>query len=269
MNGKNSKVGIIITIILLVLLIIFSNIKNNVWGQITSPFTGIVRSAQGGFYYLKNKIKKNDDYFMSVDELKKENEQLKKENEELKINNMELASVKAENKTLKEYNNLVDKYQDNISIPGYVIQKDFSNYSKTIVVNIGKKDGVEVGMTVVAEEGLVGYVISVEEKSCKVQTIVDTANAVSAEFVNTEKTLLTRGLLDTNSKVKGTYIDNDVVVNEGDTVVTSGIGGIYPKNITIGKVKEIINTKNKSNRYVYIDTAVNFDNLSNILVLKN
>lgn len=269
MKGKNSKVGIIITIILLVLLVIFTNVKNDVWGHITSPFTQIARSVQGGFYYLKNKIAKNDDYFLSVDELKKENEKLKKENEELRANNMELASVKAENKTLKEYNNLVDKYEDNTSIPGYIIQKDFSNYSKTIVINIGRKDGVEVGMTVVAEAGLVGHVISVEEKSSKVQTIVDTANAVSAEFVNTEKTLVTRGLLDTNNIVKGTYIDNDVVVNEGDTIVTSGVGGIYPKNITIGKVKDIINTKNKSNRYVYIETAVNFDNLSNILVLKD
>ena len=113
MKGKNSKVGIIITIILLVLLVIFTNVKNDVWGHITSPFTQIARSVQGGFYYLKNKITKNDDYFLSVDELKKENEELKKENEELRANNMELASVKAENKTLKEYNNLVDKYEDN------------------------------------------------------------------------------------------------------------------------------------------------------------
>lgn len=269
MKGKNSKVGIIITIILLVLLVIFSNVKNNVWGHITSPFTGIARSVQGGFFYLKNKIAKNDDYFLSLDELKKENEKLKRENEELKLNNMELSTVKAENKTLKEYKDLIDRYEDNTSIPGYIIQKDFSNYSKIIVLNIGRKDGVEVGMTVVAEEGLVGYVISAEEKSSKVQTIVDTASAISAEFVNTDKTLVTRGLLDTNNRVKGTYIDNDVVVNEGDTIVTSGIGGIYPKNITIGKVKEIVNTKNKSNRYVYIETAVNFDNLSNILVLKD
>lgn len=269
MKGKNSKVGIIITIVILVLLVIFSNVKNNIWGHITSPFTQIARSMQGGFIYLKNKISKNDDYFVSLDNLKKENEELKRENEELKELNMDLSSVKAENKTLKEYKALAEKYEDRTSIPGYIIQKDFSNYSKTIVINIGRSDGVEEGMTVVAEKGLVGHVISVEENSSKVLTIVDTANAVSAVFENTEKTLVTRGLLDTNTRVKGTYIDNDVVVNEGDTIVTSGIGGIYPKNITIGRVKEIINTKNKSNRYVYIDTAVNFDDLSNILVIKN
>ena len=123
-------------------------------------------------------------------------------------------------------------------------------------------------MTVVAEKGLVGYVVLADDNTSKVQTIVDTAAAVSCVFNNTEKSLVTRGILDSNSRIKGTYIDNDVVINEGDTIVTSGIGGIYPKNITIGKIKEIVNTKNKSNRYVYIETAVNFDELSDILVLK-
>ena len=60
-----------------------------------------------------------------------------------------------------------------------------------------------------------------------------------------------------------------MVLNEGDSIYTSGIGGIYPKNINIGKIKEIVNTQNKTNRYVYIETAVDFENLSNIVVIKN
>ncbi len=269
MNNKNSKTGIIVTIILLLLLVVFSNIKNDVWSRIVSPITKITMSVQGGFASIKNKVSKNDSYFVSLDNLKKENEKLKEENESLKQKNMELESVKAENKTLKEQERLLNQYSEYNSVPGYIIQRNFSNYSKTVTINLGKKQGIEPNMAVVAEKGLVGYVVSVEEESAKVQTIVDTASAVSAVFNNTEKSLVTRGILDANSKVKGTYIDNDVVINEGDTIVTSGIGGIYPKNITIGKVKEIENTKNKSNRYVYIDTAVNFNEISDILVLKN
>ena len=176
--------------------------------------------------------------------------------------------VKAENETLKKYVKLTDKYPDNNTIPGYVIQKDFSNYSKTIVINLGKNDGVETGMTVVADGGLVGHIISVEDNSSKVQTIVDTASAISALILNTDKSLVVRGVLDSNNQIKGTYIDNDVVINEGDSIITSGIGGIYPQNITIGKVKEIVNTKNKTNRYVYIEPSVDFENLNNILVVK-
>ena len=187
----------------------------------------------------------------------------------MKQKKQELEILKAENKTLKEHVKLVDNYSDYDCIPGYVIQRDFSNYSKTVVINIGRKDGIETGMTVVADGGLVGYIVSAEENTSKVQTIIDTASAVSALFANTEKTLVTRGILDSDNRIKGTYIDNDVVVNEGDNIATSGIGGIYPKNINIGKVKEIVNTQNKTNRYVYIETSVDFENLNNILVLKN
>lgn len=268
-DNKNGKVGIVVTVILLVILVILTNLDNNIWSRIINPFTKITMSAQSGITYLKNKLSKDDDYFTSVEDLKEKNEKLKDENEDLKKKNQELEILRAENKTLKEQTNLADKYTDYVVIPGYVIQRDFSNYSKIIVINVGKRDGVEPGMTVVADGGLVGYIVSAEDKTSKVQTIIDTASAVSSLFINTEKSLVTRGLLDSNNKIKGTYIDNDVVINEGDTIQTSGIGGIYPKNINIGKVKEIVNTQNKTNRYVYIETAVDFENLNNILVLKN
>lgn len=268
-DNKNSKLGIVITIVILVFLVVITNLNNNIWSRIANPFTKITMSVQSGITYLKNKISKNDDYFASIDDLRTKNEELKKENEELKQKKQELEILKAENKTLKEHVKLVDNYSDYDCIPGYVIQRDFSNYSKTIVINIGRKDGIETGMTVVADGGLVGYIVSAEENTSKVQTIIDTASAVSALFANTEKTLVTRGILDSDNRIKGTYIDNDVVVNEGDNIATSGIGGIYPKNINIGKVKEIVNTQNKTNRYVYIETSVDFENLNNILVLKN
>ena len=204
MNGKKSKVGIIITIVLLLLLVVFSNIKNDVWSHIVSPFTKTAMFIQEGFVNLKCKIFKDDDTFYTLDNLKSENQRIKEENEELKKKVLELDSLKAENKTLKEYENLTAKYKDNSTIPGFVIQKDYSNYSKNVVINVGKKDGVEEGMTVVAENGLVGHIVSVEDTSSKVQTIIDTASAVGAIFENTQKSMVTRGILDSNNRIKGT-----------------------------------------------------------------
>ena len=267
-ENKNGKIGIVITIILLILLVTITNLNDDFWCHIVNPFTKITMSVQSGITYLKNKIAKNDDYFLSIEELKAQNEELIFENEKLKEQNQKIEVIKSENETLKKYVNLSNKYSEYNTVSGYVIQKDFSNYSKTIVINLGKKDGIENGMTVVADGGLVGHIVSVEDNSSKVQTIVDTASAVSALISNTDKSLVVRGILDSNNKIKGTYIDNDVVINEGDSITTSGIGGIYLQNITIGKVKEIVNTKNKTNRYVYIETSVDFQNLNNILVIK-
>ncbi|MBR2744702.1 MAG: rod shape-determining protein MreC [Clostridia bacterium] len=268
-GNKGGKLGIIITAIILIVLVICTNLNRNIIDIIVNPFTKITMSIQGGFAYLGNKIKGNDEYFTSLDSMKKQYDDLKKENERLVSENQKLVALQAENKTLKEQIGISEKYPEWEVVPAYVIQKDFSNYSKIIVINVGKKDGVENDMTVVTDSGLVGYVVSAEDKSSKVQTIVDTASAVSCFISNSDKSMVTRGILDSNKKIKGTYIDNDVVINEGDTIYTSGIGGIYPKNITVGKVKEIENTQNKTNRYVYVETAVDFDKISSVVVIKN
>lgn len=267
-DGKNGKLGFLVTVVILIFLVICTNLDQNILGRISDPFVRVAMLVQDGFTNLKNKISGNDEYFLALDSVKQQYEALKKENEKLRSENQKLVALEAENKTLKEQQGLVENYNNFDIIPGYVIQKDFSNYSKIIVINLGSSDGIQEGMTVVAEKGLVGYVISVQENFSKVQTIVDTASTVSCTISNSEKSLVARGLLDTNTSVKGTYIDNDVVINEGDSIYTSGVGGIYPKNINIGKVKQIVNTHNKTNRYVYIDVAVDFDNLSGIVVIK-
>lgn len=267
-DNKSGKLGIVITVIVLICLVIFTNLDNNIIDKIVNPFTKVIMSIQGAYTSVVNKITKDEEYFSSLENAKAQYEELKEENEKLKDENKKLVTIQAENKTLKEQLGVAENYLDYELVPGYIIQKDFSNYSKVIVINVGKNDGIENNMTVVNDKGLVGYVVSVEDNSSKVQTIIDTASAVSCQISNSEKTMVTRGVLESNKKIKGTYIDNDVVINEGDTIYSSGIGGIYPKNICIGKVKEIINTQNKTNRYVYVETAVDFDNLGDIVVLK-
>lgn len=268
-DNKSGKIGIIITIVILIFLVIFSNLNNNIWTHITNPLTKITMTVQSGVIYLKNKISKNDAYFIQINDVQKENNNLKNENNELKQQLQELEIVKAENKTFKSYLELSDKYKEYKTIPGYIIQTDISNYSKNITINLGKNDGIENGMTVIADGGLVGYIISVQDNTSKVETIIDTANAVSAVISGTEKSLVTRGILDSNDKLKGTYIDNDMAVNVGDIIQTSGIGGIYPKGINIGRIKEICNNQNKTNRYVYVEPSVDFNKLSNILVIES
>ena len=78
-----------------------------------------------------------------------------------------------------------------------------------------------------------------------------------------------KGQLDKNDMVKASYIPTEATVLQGDEVYTSGIGGIYPKGILIGKIKEVINTKNESDRYANVETSVNFNKLINVLVIVN
>ena len=65
------------------------------------------------------------------------------------------------------------------------------------------------------------------------------------------------------------YIPTDADLVLEDTIETSGLGGIYPKGITIGTVKQVTNTKNLTNRYALVEPAVNFNKLETVLVILN
>ena len=266
-NKKSGLLGIIITIVILILIVIFSNKEAN-----TSFFENIanklVMPIQNGLTYLKNKVSGNSTFFTDINNLKAENQELKNKNSSLEQSLRELENIKSENETLKEYLRLSEKYGEYKTVPGYVIDKDISNYSKTIVINIGKKDGIEENMTVIADEGLVGHVISVTNNTAKVRTIIDTSSSISCLMTTNKDSIVCKGTLDSNSELKAMYIPTDANLVQGDSVDTSGLGGIYPKGIHVGTVKKIIATQNITDRYAIVETAVDFNKLNTVLVIK-
>lgn len=267
-NKKSGVIGIVITVIILILIVIFSNGEKDS-NFLQNAVNNLIMPVQNGLTYLKNKIGGNGAFFTDIDYLKDENKKLREKNNELEQSLRELENIKTENQTLKEYMNLAEKYREYKTIPGYVINKDISNYSKTIVINLGKKDGIEVNMTVIGNEGLVGHVVSVTDSNAKVQTIIDTASSVSCSMSTTKDSIVCKGTLDEKSALKAMFIPTDANIIQGDSIETSGIGGIYPKGIHIGTVKKVTNTQNMTDRYALIETAVNFDKLDTILVITN
>ena len=267
-SKKTGIIGIIITIIILILIVIFSNGKKGS-SFLENAVSNLVMPIQNGLTYLKNKTNGNNTFFTDINNLKEENKQLKEKNSELEQSLRELENIKTENDTLKEYLSLTEKYGDYKTIPGYVINKDISNYTKTIVINIGKKDGVDENMTVIGDEGLVGHVISVNNTTAKVQTIIDTASSVSSMMSTTKEAIVCKGTLDEPSSLRAMYIPTDANIIQGDGIETSGLGGIYPKGIHIGTIKKVTNTQNMTDRYALVETAVDFNKLNSVLVITN
>lgn len=263
---RTGIIGVIITIIILVLLVFLSNLKLESLSYIENAFSSVVMPIQTGYTYLKNKISGNSNFFVNLDNLKAENKELTYKNSELEKQVRELEIIKAENETLKEYLGLTQKYSNYNAIPAYIISKDVSNYSSIYVINVGKKDGIDVDMTVIADEGLIGYVISVTENTAKVETIIDPASAVTASMRGTDDSVVCKGSLE-DGMIKATYIPTNANISEGDIVETSGMGGIYPKGITIGKIKDVENTLNKLDRYAWIQPAVDFSKVETVLVI--
>ena len=81
--------------------------------------------------------------------------------------------------------------------------------------------------------------------------------------------MIVRGTQNNNSILKATFIPTEAVVLEGDKIETSGLGGIYPKGIHIGTIKQVVSTKNITDRYATLETAVDFSKLETVLVITN
>ena len=266
-NKRKGIIGIIVTIIALTALVIITNADISKFSYAEGIAQKLVMPIQNGLTYLKNKIAGNNTFFEDINNLKNENEELKKQNEELSKSLSEIDIIKAENKTLREYANLSDQYTSYATVPAYIIDRDLSNFSSTIIINAGSREGVKANMPVVSAEGVVGHVISVTETTAKVQPIIDSSSSISAIMSISRDNLIVKGELGDETKLKATYIsaDADLVLN--DDVETSGLGGIYPKGLKIGKLVEIVEAQNITEKYAIIEPAVDFSKLETVLVI--
>lgn len=268
-DRKGGIIGVIVTIIILILLVVFTNTNSENISIIENIANTVVVPIENGLTYLKNRLNNNDKFFENINELKTENAELKEKNSELEQTLREFEIIKNENTQLKEQLNLAEKYGDYTTVPGTIISRDISNYSKTLLINIGSNNGVKEKMTVIANEGLVGYVVSVSENTAKIQTIVDSASATSCLTSTTRDSLICKGTVENSSALKATNIATGANIIQGDSVETSGLGGIYLKGIHVGKIKKVVEGTNKTDSYALIESAVNFEKLETVLVITN
>jgi len=153
-NRRTGVIGITITIVILCILVFLTNINLSSYSFTQNVLSKIVMPVQNGLTYFKNKSAGNSTFFQDMDSIKAENAELKDENAKLQTSLSELEMIKAENSTLKEYAKLTDQYPDYNTVPAYIIDKDISNLSNTMVINVGTDNGVYPNMPVIASQGL-------------------------------------------------------------------------------------------------------------------
>ena len=134
-------------------------------------------------------------FFEDVHNLRDENRRLQAENRRLQEELSRLEILRAENAILRAYNNMTEMYQEYETVPAYVIDKNVTNLSETIIINVGSNQGVHANMPVISGEGLVGFVISSTSNTAKVAPIIDPASSVSARITTSRDTVITRGML--------------------------------------------------------------------------
>ena len=163
--------------------------------------------------------------------------------------------------------NLLD-FEKTISqmvVAAEVIGRDPSAWFKTVIIDKGKADGLTRGLPVVMPQGITGQVVEVSNHYSKVMLIIDRNSAVDALVQRTRARGVIKGDSTERCRLDFVLRKNDVRV--GDTVVSSGLDGVYPKGLRIGFVAEVIEHDADIFHEVIVTPYVDFEKLEEVLVV--
>ncbi len=150
------------------------------------------------------------------------------------------------------------------TLTAQIIGKDPSIWSRTVVVDRGSNEGVRKGMPVVTDEGVVGQVMDTSPHFAKVLLATDPNSAIDALDQSTRVQGIIKGDGHTFSMH---YVLKNYIITEGDTIITSGVGGVFPKGLPIGKVSNITKSRRGMFQQITISPAVDFSTIEYLIII--
>jgi rod shape-determining protein MreC len=188
------------------------------------------------------------------------------QNVELALENMRFREAAWENRRLRDALGFKQDMVSSQIIPAEVISRDPDQLYDALVINVGREHGVREDMPVVVPEGLVGHVLQAEDLTAVIQLIM--SSRISA--IVQEKRV--QGVISwgRGSLFRLNYVDVTSDIEKGDRVVSSGLGGRFPKGLVIGDVIEVREQKRDPLfKEVFIESNVDFDKLEEVFVISS
>jgi rod shape-determining protein MreC len=150
-------------------------------------------------------------------------------------------------------------------IAARIIGREQISFSKTILINKGTTQGLNIGMPVLAGSGLIGRVIDVSWHAAKVLLLSDESSNIDAIVQRNRTQGIIRGAGSHGYVLK--YISKTQDVKEGDVIVSSGIGGVFPKGLMLGAVNHVDRSEAGLFLKIYVTPSIDFSKLEEVLVL--
>lgn len=229
----------------------------------------IVTPVESGFSRVINGVSDTFGSVLTIGRVKDENKDLNKKVAALEADNSRLKEYEYQNLRLRELLQFRDtagtEYE---TVSASVVARNASNWFRTVTVNRGERDGIRKNMAVVTDRGLVGHVINVSATSAEVLLIIDNSSAVGGLVQVTRTPGVVEGTADNSGYLRMMYLPKEAPVREKQDVISSGLGGIFPKGLPIGRITQVEIEANGLVKYAIIRPFVDFNRLEEVLIIK-
>jgi rod shape-determining protein MreC len=261
-SRKNIKYLSIVGILIVVVFVSFRGADNPVKGAIlsvSSPFLKTFRIFSGGVSGIF-------EFLGSIGDLKSENEKLVGENQSLLAQNNRFKDAEKENQALRKELDLAPRADFDLEA-SFVTAQDPQGLGNYFLIDKGENFGIKTGMAAIVSSGiLVGQVTQSYPNSAKVTLITDPSSAVNAEVQGIGAKGIVNG--EYGLGLKMSMISQTEVLSEGDSVITSGLGGMIPRGLTIGKIGQIGQSSDKLFQVASVVPAVDVSRLRTVFIIK-
>jgi rod shape-determining protein MreC len=225
--------------------------------EITAPFQKLIKQTT----HMTRDFWLN--YFYLVN-LHNENRELKEDVDYLRMENSRYREMLATHERLKE----LLQFKQTINWPvlaAQVIGLDPTGWFRSIIIDKGEKAGVRLNMPVVNAYGVVGRIVSVSPGYSKILLIIDQNSAVDCLVQRSRDRGMLKGL--STEVCQLDYVDKSDYVALGDAIVTSGLGGVFPRGLPIGTVISVREVSGELFKDIKITPTVDFSRLEEVLVI--
>lgn len=239
----------------------------------SSPFTKAVSVVFGPAQRLassvSSQLKELPVSFKSSSYYKKENKELEKEIDSLKKQLVDYEDIVHENEFYKEFLDLKEEHTDYKFAQAAIVGRDAADRFGTFTLSKGSSSGIEVNDPVIYGDYLVGVIKSVTPNRSVVKTILNPNINVSAYEIRTKEVSYVTTTVDYSKDgmciMPG--LSPTTAVTAGGLVCTAGVGGIYPADLIIGTVTDIVDAATDISTYAEIEPGVDFSQLTDVLII--
>ena len=264
------KIWALLFVLLALFCVIFFAARGRFQATASTTTVGTVLAPfEMAFSWCAGQIRSVTSNIWEIATVHEQNKMLKNEIEQLRRENTMAEEYAAENVRLRELLSYKQSAHQFDLLAARVIGRDAALWTSMIVVDRGARDGVRENMPVVTGNGLVGRVTDVSPLSSKVQLILDVRSSVGTLIQRSDSrvTGIVTGTIDNPYMPQMVNIPRNADVEDGDAVVTSGFGGIYPKGIMVGRVAAQRGDDSGLLKIAVIETAVDFQRLEDVAII--